>query len=275
MSTLDLSQMLTPRAWDDVAAGYRAFVSDHLRLYADDALKRLSVSPGERIVDVATGPGTLSLPAARITQVWALDFSEGMLENLRSQATDEELANLTLTQGDGQALPYDDGSFQAAFSMFGLFMFPDRARGFSELYRVLEPGGRALVASWHPPETIPAFAIINQEMMELAEPLDANAPPGANEQPLSNADTFRREMAAAGFDVTIEANNHSMELPDLNTMWSGLSEAHVALVMAKKQLPKDAFASLLKRIEDRLRKELGEGPQTIEMPAWFGIGHKS
>lgn len=264
-----MREMLAPPAWDAVAAAYAAFVGDHLRRYAEDALARLDVSSSQRVLDVATGPGTLSIPAARRTQVWALDFSPGMLATLRQHATDAELANLTLTQGNGQALPYDDGFFHAAFSMFGLFMFPDRAQGFSELHRVLRPGGRALVASWQPQDRIPVFATIGHALMELA-----GEQPGDNEQPLSNPETFAEEMSAAGFEVSIEACTHTLEVPDLATLWSGMSQAHVALVMVKKQLPADAFEALLGRIEERLKETLGEGPQTVEMAAWFGIGQR-
>ena len=149
-------------------------------------------------------------------------------------------------------------------------MFPDRATGFSELHRVLRPGGRALVASWQPQDQIPAFATISQTLMAHSE-----TTPGTQEQPLSNADTFAREMSAAGFDVTIEAYTHTMKLPGFATLWRGLSQAHVALAIAKKQLPADEFQSLMANIEKQLKQTLGEGPQTLEMAAWFGIGRKS
>ena len=97
-----MSQIQAPPAWDDVATAYSTFLGDHLRLYAEDALNRLDVSRNDTVLDVATGPGTLALAAARLTHVWALDFSAGMLKMLRQNGTEAELANLTLTQGNGQ-----------------------------------------------------------------------------------------------------------------------------------------------------------------------------
>src|SRR5690606_24130990 len=110
--------------------------------FAADALALAELNPQDTLVDVAAGPGSLALQAAgQVARVDALDFSTEMLNLLRQRT--RSIANIHAIEGDGQALPYDNEQFDAAFSLFGLMFFPDRARGFSELYRVLKPGGRA------------------------------------------------------------------------------------------------------------------------------------
>ncbi len=108
--TLDMSEMALGVAWDRVAHDYAHFISDHLERYAIDALRLAEVTAGEEVVDVATGPGTLAVVAARSTNTTALDHSREMIAALEKRATEAELARLTLSVGDGQALPFPDAS---------------------------------------------------------------------------------------------------------------------------------------------------------------------
>src|SRR5262245_25360540 len=124
------SPLGAPLAWNLVASGFADESFDHFARYAADALALAEVRPGERLVDVAAGPGTLSLQAAAVAaEVAALDFSPPMLAQLRARMEQRGITNIDVREGDGQALPYGDGRFDAAFSMFGLMFFPDRARG--------------------------------------------------------------------------------------------------------------------------------------------------
>jgi len=64
-----LSPYATPRPWDLVARGYTAELSEHLVQYAVLALRLAAVRDGERVLDVATGPGTLAIEAARCSSI--------------------------------------------------------------------------------------------------------------------------------------------------------------------------------------------------------------
>lgn len=265
---LDLVAIQEPAAWDRVAAGYASYIAAHLRRYAVDALQLAAVGEHDEVLDVATGPGTLALEAARVAKkVDALDFSAGMLEALHARADEPQRARLDLRQGDGQALPYPEASFDAAFSMFGLIMFPDRAKGFAELARVLRPGGRAVVGSWQPQDDIPAFMAINAE---LAAESTVSRP--SSGPPLADPVVFKAEMEAAGFDMQIHPVVHVLESPSLDALWEGLTRSHVALEIAREQLEPTRYADVLARIRARLERELGRGPQSVAMPAWLGLG---
>ncbi|MEM9694810.1 MAG: methyltransferase domain-containing protein [Myxococcota bacterium] len=226
------------------------------------------MEPGEAVLDVACGPGTLSRLAARVTGVHGLDFSKQMLAEAWGRASDDERQNLTFTTGDGQALPFADASFDVGFSMFGLFMFPDRARGFAELHRVLRPGGRALVATWQPQDGIPPFVIINRALAEELKDPQEHPPP------LSDPRELRREMEAAGFEVEVHPATHTLSSPSLDTLWEGLERAHVALGIARTQLGAERYRALVERIRARLTEQLPVGEQQLVMPAWLGLGKK-
>jgi demethylmenaquinone methyltransferase/2-methoxy-6-polyprenyl-1,4-benzoquinol methylase len=96
------------------------------------------VSPGDLVLDAACGTGDLALADVRAGgRVTGLDFSEAMLDRARRKAPE-----LVWVQGDALALPFEDGSFDAATVGFGVRNLDDLERGLGELRRVLRAGGR-------------------------------------------------------------------------------------------------------------------------------------
>jgi demethylmenaquinone methyltransferase/2-methoxy-6-polyprenyl-1,4-benzoquinol methylase len=102
------------------------------------------VGPGARALDVATGTGDLALAlAARGAEVVGSDFSDGMLERARAKAAGR--VGVRFEHADALALPYEDGSFDAATVGFGARNFGDLERGLAEMVRVVRPGGRVVI----------------------------------------------------------------------------------------------------------------------------------
>jgi demethylmenaquinone methyltransferase / 2-methoxy-6-polyprenyl-1,4-benzoquinol methylase len=96
------------------------------------------VRPGDRVLDACCGTGDFALADARAGgRVTGLDFSDRMLERARAKSSAVEWI-----QGDALALPFEDGSFDAATVGFGVRNLEDLERGLAELRRVLRPGGR-------------------------------------------------------------------------------------------------------------------------------------
>jgi len=96
------------------------------------------VRPGDRVLDACCGTGDFALACARAGgRVTGLDFSERMLERARAKSSAVEWV-----QGDALALPFDDGSFDAATVGFGVRNLESLGRGLAELRRVLRAGGR-------------------------------------------------------------------------------------------------------------------------------------
>jgi len=108
----------------------------------DRRWRRLAVRevvwPGDRVLDACCGTGDLAIAAQRAGgKVIGLDFSERMLERARAKSDQVEWV-----QGDALALPFEDGSFDAATVGFGVRNLEDLEGGLRELRRVLRPGGR-------------------------------------------------------------------------------------------------------------------------------------
>lgn len=101
-----------------------------------------AVRPGDRVLDAACGTGDLALAAveAGAGEVVGLDFSERMLERARRKSPAIQWVN-----GDVLAIPFPDGSFDAATIGFGVRNVADLERALCELRRVLRPGGRLAV----------------------------------------------------------------------------------------------------------------------------------
>jgi SAM-dependent methyltransferase len=104
---------------------------------------------GERILEVGPGTGYYTLEVAEWVKpdgrVDILDLQQEMLDHTMREADDRGLANVTPTRGDATSLPYDDGSFDAAYLITTLGEIPDQQAALRELARVLRPGGRLVV----------------------------------------------------------------------------------------------------------------------------------
>ena len=137
-----------PAHWDSVSTNYAAEADRMTGRYAQAAWDLAALPTGARVLDVATGAGALLVSALRDgADAVGIDFSPGMVEIAGRRAAEIVAGEHTLVM-DGQSLDFPADSFDAAFSIFGVFMFPDPAAGFAEMTRVLRPGGLAVVAVW-------------------------------------------------------------------------------------------------------------------------------
>jgi ubiquinone/menaquinone biosynthesis C-methylase UbiE len=264
--------MNTPGPWDLVANAYAAEVVPMFERYSAEALRLAKVPAGAAIADVACGPGTLTVLAARAGHpVSALDFSPRMVDELRARIERDRgaLANVDVRVGDGMDLPWADGAFGGAFSMFGLMFFPDRGRGFRELHRVLAPGGRAVVSSWLPMDRVPVLALAFATLRELRPP-----PPGAPPfvPPLATPEACVAEMSAAGFrGVEVTEVVHQEISPTMKELWASFERTSAPFALVKSQLG-PGWEPIGRAIEDRLVGAFGDGPVTMTMPAFLTVG---
>jgi SAM-dependent methyltransferase len=105
---------------------------------------------GSTVLDVACGSGNTSLAAARRNcTVTGLDYVPALLDRARQRAAAERLA-ITFIEGDAEALPFEDASFDVVLSTFGVMFAPDQGQAARELLRVTRPGGTIGLACWTP-----------------------------------------------------------------------------------------------------------------------------
>ncbi|MCY1082736.1 class I SAM-dependent methyltransferase [Archangium lansingense] len=264
------SPLAVPEPWDLVAPEYVRELMPVFETFSRDALSRAAVGRGSRVVDVAAGPGTLALLAARGgARVTAVDFAPRMIAALRERAAAEGLEIESLV-GDGMALALPDRAFDAAFSMFGLMFFPDRPRGFRELHRVLVPGGRAVVSSWVPLERSPVMNVVYKSFAELMS--GGGGAPRDGMMPLSEPETCQREMSGAGFvDVAVHEVAARVEYASTAALVDAMIRSSAPIVLARRALGQK-WNDVARALVERVSAELGSGPQVCAFNAYLTVG---
>jgi len=113
-------------------------------------IERRGVERGMRVLDAACGTGNAAIPAAAAgAYVTGVDIAPNLLEAARERARRARL-NIRFDEGDVEALPYPDASFDLVVSMFGAIFAPRPERAAAELIRVCKPGGQIAMANWTP-----------------------------------------------------------------------------------------------------------------------------
>lgn len=112
----------------------------------------------DSVLDIATGTGDLAINLTKTgaAQIVGLDLSEGMLEVGRKKISEKGLSEkIEMVQGDSEALPFEDNSFDAITVAFGVRNFEDLEKGLSEIFRVLKRGGIFVVLETSVPTKFP------------------------------------------------------------------------------------------------------------------------
>lgn len=132
------------------ASGDFAIVGTTLQIVGESLAEAADIRAGERVLDVAAGNGNATLAAARrFATVTSTDYVPHLLDKGAARAKAEGL-DVTFRTADAEALPFDDGAFDAALSTFGVMFTPNQAQAARELLRVVRPGGRIGMANWTP-----------------------------------------------------------------------------------------------------------------------------
>ena len=214
--------------FDDVAERYDV-TNDVLSLgqtrrWRSAVVRAVDPQPGERILDLAAGTGTSSVPFAQAgATVVPVDFSLGMLEvGKRRQPA------LPFVAGDGMRLPFADGVFDAATISFGLRNIQDRRVGLAELLRVVRPGGRLVVCEFSHPTWAP-FRTVYTEYLMKALPAVAERTSSNPEAYVYLAESIRawpdqralaRDLESAGW-TRVQWRNLSGGIVALHRGWHG------------------------------------------------------
>jgi len=168
----------------------------------DGLVTLTGISPGETALDVACGPGFLTMTlAARAGHATGCDATDALLDLAREEAARRGLANVDFRAGRAEALPFVDASFDVATCRAAFHHFPDPARVLAEMHRVAKPGARLLVADMLGCED-PVKAAYHNRMERLCDPSHARAIPESE---------LRRLFADAGLEVRF-AGERAMEI---------------------------------------------------------------
>ncbi len=212
--------------FDDVAEKYDitndVLSAGQTRRWRSAVLRAVDPQPGERILDLAAGTGTSSVPFAKAgAMVVPTDFSLGMLQVGKRRQPD-----LPFVAGDGMRLPFKDGAFDAATISFGLRNIHDRGAGLAELLRVVRPGGRLVVCEFSHPTWAPFRTVYSEYLMKalpvIAERTSSNPEAyvylAESIRAWPNQETLGQEMLAVGWN-RVQWRNLSGGIVALHRAW--------------------------------------------------------
>jgi SAM-dependent methyltransferase len=265
--------LATAEPWDLVASAYAAGAGKLTAPFSQRAAALAQLQPHMHVLDVAAGPGPLALELApRVAHITAVDLSPAMVAELRRRAEQQKSANLLAIVCDGQALPLEDASFDAAFSLFGWMFFPDRRKGLAELHRVLKPGAPLVVSSWAPV----ARSQLMTALFGALRAADPNMPPPVPDpDSLENPDVLARELREANFsDVAVHECTTVMSFGSSDELWRTMASSSAPLALMRKRVGEATWNVRAERAREHLARELGTRPQSLTTTAWLGFGSR-
>lgn len=208
-------------AWDAIADGYDRYVTPQEVELAHEALRLVGLKRGERFLDVAAGPGGLSLPAARLgARVVATDWSPPMIGRFEARIREEGLAGEGRVM-DCHALDFPDDSFDVTASQFGVMLVPDQPRALREMVRVTRPGGRVLMIAYGFPAEIEFLGFFISALKVVAPefPGIPDDPPPLEFQ-VSDPEVLRQRLTDAGLrNIRIERTAERPAFASGQEMW--------------------------------------------------------
>jgi SAM-dependent methyltransferase len=207
----------------------------------------------DRVLDVACGTGVLAREVAgrvgSAGQVTGIDPTLGMLAVAKERAP-----GVDWREGVAESLPFEDGSFDAVVSQFGLMFFTDRRLALREMQRVLAPGGRLALAVWDSIDNIPAYAALVALLERLVDrrAADALRAPFV----LGNASELATLFAGAGMPgATIATHRGAAHFPSIRTMVE--ADLRGWLPVVGVALDEEQIARVLEAAEQALRSYAG------------------
>ena len=229
---------------DCLAGSYHEFFAPITALAIEPLLSAAHAAPGARLLDVACGSGVLASYAARHGMAaFGVDIAPGMIALAR-------LLNpgMDFREGDVEALPYQDASFDAVVCNFGLGHFPSAERAMNECTRVSRQGGHVGASWWD----LPSRQRIQGLLLDALKEVGATAPPDLPAGPpifrySEDAELYRLLEQAGLVSITIRQYRHTYHVDSVESLWTGSMGSLArtsAIIAAQKPEIRQAYLGL-------------------------------
>lgn len=209
-------------------------------------VKAADVRADDRVLDLACGPGYLTLALAeRAARVVGVDVTDRFLAMARAEARRRGLRNVALVPGDVERLPFPGGAFDLAVCKFAFHHFEHPRRVLEEMKRVLAPGGRIALMDMIAPEDA-RKAARQDEIEKLCDPTHVRALPAAE---------FERMFADAGLRIRFQATGESTEELEAWMRHGGPDEEAAARIRAlmRESIAEDRTGLRVREEEGKIR----------------------
>jgi ubiquinone/menaquinone biosynthesis C-methylase UbiE len=258
--------------WEAMAAGWderHVMLEQAARPVTERMLQRLDPSPGQTILDVATGTGIVGFSAAPLVgpsgRVIVSDFSESMVQVVERRAAELGLGNVECRVLDAERLDLPDASVDGVLCRWGYMLMADPAAALRAARRTLRAGGRLSCAVFAGPEQNPWAALPSRVLQRRGHmpPTDAGTP---GILALADHDRLRELLGQAQFgEPVIEEVAFAWDFSGVEDYWQFLSGAAGAIAMVLQRLSADERDEVFSEIADQVISYSASGQ--IELPA--------
>lgn len=268
----------TIEEWDAIAGLYDEHVAPGEADLATAGLRLAGLRAGDTFLDVAAGPGGLSLPAARLgTKVLATDWSPRMIEHFNARVVAEGLDAEGRVM-DCHALDLPDDSYDVTGSLFGVMLVPDQAQALHEMVRVTKPGGRVLLITYGNPAAFEALHVFISAAQAVVPEFEGPA----EDEPLlefqvADPDVLRQRLVDAGLsDVTVDTRNKErITVRTGQQLWDWTIGGNPIPGMLVADLTDRQRADIIRVLDGMVRERSGgNGPAVLTAPVNIGVGTK-
>jgi ubiquinone/menaquinone biosynthesis C-methylase UbiE len=265
-------------AWDAIAALYDKHVAPGEADLATAGLRLAGLQAGHTFLDVAAGPGGLSLPAARLgVKVLASDWSPKMIEHFNARVVAEGL------DAEGRvmechALDIPDDSYDVTGSLFGVMLVPDQAQALREMVRVTKPGGRVFLIAYGNPGEFEALHFFISAVQAVVPEFEGPAEDELMlEFQIADPDVLRQRLIDAGLrNVTVDTSNQErITVRSGQQLWDWTIGGNPIPGMLVADLTDEQRADIIQVLDAMVRERSGgNGTAVLTAPLNIGVGTK-
>jgi len=238
--------------WERVAQKYDSVWSSLTRQFVSHLINAAQVSAGMSLLDVACGPGYVSAAVKELGAVpTGIDFSERMIAIAQRMFPD-----ISFIQGDAQALPFPNASFDRVLINFGLLHVSHPEMACAEACRVLKPKGRFGFSVWAGPEKNPGAKIVN-DAIEAHADLDVGLPEGPPRYLYGEREECRKVLEEARFDgnsMSYETRTVEWHLPRASYFFEAERDAGVRTAGLLARQPAERLDAIQIAIENGIKR---------------------
>jgi SAM-dependent methyltransferase len=250
-----------------LATTYHDFFTPVTALAIKPLLDAVRLHADARLLDVATGPGSLAAEALRFgARPMGVDLSPGMIELARNA-----YPGIDFRVAEVEHLPFADCSFDASVCNFALGHFPCPESAIAECVRTLKPGGRIALSWWDDPSRQRIQGLFREAIAEIGAAPPPDVPAGFSILRFSDTEEFRRLLDGAGLtEVAVQDHRTTYLVADVDTLWrGGLGSFAVtsSAVVHQNAATQAAIRAALER-----RAALYQTPNGLLLPIAFKIG---